>query len=675
MPVVFSGGDLREVALAGVDGGEPSLSRWWNDGYNVVGLADACPTTYEELWRRVPALQTVVRYLSRNMAQLPLQVFQGTDQGRTRLRPTDHPFADTIQNPHPSMTQYRLIETLMSDLAIYDRAYWLKQWDAGGVLRLLRLPPSWVHPATGDVVNGVTSFWLTGPQGRAQIDATDLVWFRGYSPNYVGGESPIEALRQTLYEDWQAYQFRNDMWRRGARVGGVIERPETAPDWSPQARTRFRQDWQQRYGGQGAEAGATPVLEDGMTFKPVTAFSPEQAQFLETHVRAGEMVAAIYQIPGELVVPGVAGNAGAVKELHKSVYQDVLGPWAAQIEAEVVLQLRDDYHLDPDVYVEFNISEKLQGAFEDQAAALQSAVGGPWMTRAEARQRMNFTYLGPETDKLIVPLNVTAGGLASPNDTAPGPGGAGPGRVSRPAEAVKRLPAHRQKDVGEGDVDNTDQDVLDARRQAMQDAIASMLEQQGKDVHAALAAGQQLATLWASGTWSDSMADTILEHTMGIATTAAQQTLTELQSTVDFQADPMAAYLTVSAKSAAASVQNSIYDDLVDAETDPDPKTSALTKVLEIFAGIQLGNLAMTLATDAMGLGSHDAAVASGCSTKTWNVNSEKPRASHAALDGETVPLGSVFSNGARWPGDKGLDADERDGCTCTLTYQREDES
>ena len=35
-------------------------------------------------------------------------------------------------------------------------------------------------------------------------------------------------------------------------------------------------------------------------------------------------------------------------------------------------------------------------------------------------------------------------------------------------------------------------------------------------------------------------------------------------------------------------------------------------------------------------------------------------------MDGETVPIDETFSNGADWPGDDSLDADESCGCNCT---------
>jgi hypothetical protein len=58
-------------------------------------------------------------------------------------------------------------------------------------------------------------------------------------------------------------------------------------------------------------------------------------------------------------------------------------------------------------------AEKLGGSFEEQAAAISASVGGPWMTRSEARALNNLPPL-PEVDELLALLNVTQGGLASP---------------------------------------------------------------------------------------------------------------------------------------------------------------------------------------------------------------------------------------------------------------------
>ena len=53
--------------------------------------------------------------------------------------------------------------------------------------------------------------------------------------------------------------------------------------------------------------------------------------------------------------------------------------------------------------------------------------------------------------------------------------------------------------------------------------------------------------------------------------------------------------------------------------------------------------------------------------TKTWLVTSSNPRAEHAAMHGETVPIDDLFSNGAKWPGDPVLGAEGVAHCNCDV--------
>jgi hypothetical protein len=80
---------------------------------------------------------------------------------------------------------------------------------------------------------------------------------------------------------------------------------------------------------------------------------------------------------------------------------------------------------------------------------------------------------------------------------------------------------------------------------------------------------------------------------------------------------------------------------------------------------------AQTSATEARSFGGHDAAGASGLTRKIWRAGTN-PRASHRALDGDSVGLDDVFGNGCRWPGDGQGDTKETARCNCSLDYARE---
>jgi len=93
--------------------------------------------------------------------------------------------------------------------------------------------------------------------------------------------------------------------------------------------------------------------------------------------------------------------------------------------------------------------------------------------------------------------------------------------------------------------------------------------------------------------------------------------------------------------------------------------------VFEIAATTRAEEIAITGVTRAANFGSREGAKQGGLRSKTWVVNSGNPRDSHAALDGETVGIDDLFSNGLRYPGDPEGGADDNAGCQCSLAFGR----
>jgi len=373
--------------------------------------------TYEEIFKTQPAVRTVIGFLARNIAQLGIDPYLRTSDNDRKKIP-DHPLGKLLENPFPGSkwTKYRLINWLICEIGIFDCAYLLKGRAEDGTPSLLPIPRRYMEPM-GDNPFQADFYRLTGSRGYQDFEPDQVVHIWGYNPDDPRqGISPIETLRMILAEEYAASKFREKMWRNGAWVGGVITRP-VGQRWSPDARARFRTDWREQYNADGADAGGTPVLEDGMTYAQ-TGITAKDAQYVEARRLTREEVAVAY-----FINPGMLGlmegqTQGNVPELHKMLYQDTLGPWLTMIAQDIERQVLPDLEPTANVYVEFNLAEKLRGSFEEQAAAISSSVGGPWMTRSEARAMNNLGHL-PEADDLITPLNVTQGGLASPRDTAP----------------------------------------------------------------------------------------------------------------------------------------------------------------------------------------------------------------------------------------------------------------
>jgi HK97 family phage portal protein len=214
------------------------------------------------------------------------------------------------------------------------------------------------------------------------------------------------------------------MWQRGGRVGTFLTRPKDAPDWSQgekgkTPRDRFIEQWQNNYAGdRAANAGGTPLLEDGMELKQ-NRFSAKEEQYVESSKLSLETCAQVYHINPTMI--GLLDNANYsnVQAFRQMLYSDNLGPEIERIQQRINKQLVPRFADRKKFYVEFNLQAKLAGSFLEQSDLLQRAIGGPYMTRNEGRARLNMSKIDGG-DELITPLNVTQNGDQNPTPAAPG---------------------------------------------------------------------------------------------------------------------------------------------------------------------------------------------------------------------------------------------------------------
>jgi HK97 family phage portal protein len=652
---VVSQGQLGAVSVA------PSLL-----APQYVQLATDTFAEYGHLYRVQPQIRTVVSFLARNIAQLGLHAYRRvSDTDRERL--TDHPLPRILAAPGARLTRYRLIERLVSDVGIYDKAFWVKvRLDSGEVLGVIPVPPSRME-LKGDSWLEPEKFVVHGSKGKLELDPDQVVYFHGYDPDDLReGSSPIESLRSMLQEEYEATRSREQMWRNGGRLSGVLKRPADAPKWDPTSRARFGESWKAYTAGGGA-AGGTPILEDGMDYVQL-ALDPQKAQYIEARKLTREEVAAAYHIPLPMV--GILDNAtfSNIKEQHQHLYQDTLGPWLQMIQEEIALQLIPDLPDSDDVYVEFNLQEKLRGSFEEQAAQLQTAVGAPWLLRNEARARMNLPAIDGGDD-LITPMNVLVGGLASPTDTAPDPGEVsalpkGRGRLV----LMKAAGQSRPDDLGDFD-EERDALVASLERWTKRQADR-LLERAG----AKAGAMPDLLAWWDEGA-QDRLAElTSLLHGHGyrIAQLAAWGVLADFNpEAAGWDPEVMLPWLLAAAETHAAQHEEAGRQAIAAVDDSGDGWQNNLRHAAEVWS-VAAAVRASTVSTEARGFGSHDAAGASGLKRKIWRTGGTNPRPSHRAQDGEVVSLDDVFSNGLRWPGDGKGEAKETANCKCRLDYATE---
>src|SRR5262245_50737805 len=133
--------------------------------------------SYAAIYRTQPEVRTVIDFIARNIAQLPIHVYRRiSDTDRERL--FDHELVEWLERPNPDTTGYRLKESTMQDLSIFGVAYWLKV-RARDRLGLVRMPPltvsveGWLMP---------TRFVWERPDSQpVPLSVRDVVYYRYYN--------------------------------------------------------------------------------------------------------------------------------------------------------------------------------------------------------------------------------------------------------------------------------------------------------------------------------------------------------------------------------------------------------------------------------------------------------------------------------------------------------------
>ena len=278
------------------------------------------------------------------------------------------------------------------------------------------------------------------------------------------------------------------------------------------------------------------------------------------------------------------------------------------------------------------------------------------MTVNETRARFNLPRVDGG-DELVTPLNVLVGGLASPRDTAPEPEAAGP----------KALPGRGRSVAVKARAPQTVDESATA-------VLARFFERQGQAVASKLGASKAaggkaaLDEVWDGPRWDRELGVDLLRVNVLAAGAAATATMEALGAEPDaFDETLVLGWLTANAAGVARGV-NAATAAAVGVALVADDPVAAVGALFATYVAQRAAAVARAQTSAMSGFGSVEAAkqATGGQATKTWRTG-KNPRKSHQRMDGETVDLDGVFSNGARWPADTSLSEDERAGCNCEL--------
>ena len=622
--------------------------------------------TAKELYQSQDNLRAVVDFLSNSIAQLPLKVYV-RDGETDRKRDRDSVASKLLWRPNADQTEFEFIRALMVEYFVFGSVYvWvLPDADSESGYQMRIVPSEWIVRTESASAYAPDTIRICTKNGGTAVDVprTEFVQFKTYSAGNPGGYlSPISALRQTLCEQVEAGRFRRQLWKSSGRLNAQIIRPKDVAPWDDEQRKRFATAFREAWGAGGSKAGSIPIMEDGMEIKPFST-SFKESEWANSVKLSRESVAAAYGVNPSLIWHSDTQTYASSKDNARALYAECLGPVIQMLQQRINSFLIPMVDKNSNLYVEFDLTEKLKGSFEERASILQTSVGAPWLTRNEARADMNLPPL-EGGDDLITPLNVATNGVPSPDSSYTYEG------IDNQAKGIKSVECSCKacKDAetrikGKSDKEE-DEEVTEI--------FKKFFERQARSVLPKLKAKHFKAEepdIWNSERWDKELAEDLYPTLQKISDKHGKEASEVLEWT--YSPEATTNYIKKVAEVRAKNINKQTWKRIENELDEDDPDIEHIYEVRENTSDTLGRSVATAVASWAIGEATHQAIsdnaphVRGRIVEKEW-ITGANARPSHASMNGERVPIDSDFSNGQRWPGDDIGDPDESCGCNCS---------
>ena len=341
------------------------------------------------------AVWCAIRLLAESVSSLPVSVYSKQANG-DKLEDSKSPIYNLVKfKPNYYQNKITFFEFIMLSICTEGNSYvQIVRNNSGTPVQLICLSPSNVTV----VVNNNELFYQI--DGGAVLDSSDVLHFKTITDDGVTGLSPIDQCAKALNWGVSLEEFGSTFFSNGAKPSSILQTDRALSDTALQ---RLKTSFNNNY-GKLKNSNSTIVLEEGLTFKPIS-ISPEQAQFLSSRQFSIEEVARIFNVPPHMLKDLSKSSFNNIEMQSQEFVTYTLMPYITRIEQEMNLKLFRTNELGK-TFIEFNVNGLLRGDVKSRTEAYKTAITNGYMSINEVRQKENLNSI-EGGDKHFMQMNMT----------------------------------------------------------------------------------------------------------------------------------------------------------------------------------------------------------------------------------------------------------------------------
>jgi HK97 family phage portal protein len=363
-----------------------SISRNASSG---ISVSKSSALTFTAVW-------SAVRLLSESISILPVNVYERQPNGDKTLASKNAVYNLVHNEPNYYMSSVAFFEKIMMDLCLSGNSFVKIVRNGGGT-------PQELLPLNAQDINVKINdgqIFYHNRSGDIILDDYDVLHFKGVSQDGIIGLSPVTQNANAIGWGMALEEYGSKYFTNSAKLSGVLE---TDRALSEQAIERLKNSFTNTY-NQLQNAQSTAILEEGLSFKPIT-ISPEQSQFLASRIFSITEIARMFNIPTFMLQEHSKSSFNNIESLSQSYVTYTLMPYIRRMESEMNRKLFKKNEKGK-LFVEWNVNGLLRGNIKDRTDAYKTGINNGYLTINEIRRKENLNSVA-DGDELYLPLNIT----------------------------------------------------------------------------------------------------------------------------------------------------------------------------------------------------------------------------------------------------------------------------
>ena len=352
-----------------------------------------------------------VKILQETLAQLPINVYRTTDNGKEI--DAIHPAQKLLHSePSKKMTAYTFREVMMGYAVCRGNGIaFIKRNKFADPLEIIPIP---LESKTVQIRESENDIFYE-IDGIGIVPSEHIIHIQGFATDGIVGRGLLDVAKESIGLGLAQQRYAGGLFKNGAQPSGILVHPGKL---GKDAAERLKASWKANY-GEGKVHG-TAVLEEGMKYEAIS-MTPEDTQLIESRRLSVLDISRYTRIPPHMLADLERATFSNIEEQNLNFVTQVALSWAKKWEQELNRKLlREEEKINGTHFIEFNFNSLLKANVKDRGMfyvqMLQNGVFSP--NEIREFENMNKRDGG---DEFMTPLNMKGGNEQNQNANGEAP--------------------------------------------------------------------------------------------------------------------------------------------------------------------------------------------------------------------------------------------------------------